>query len=395
MNPVSTSNSWEVWLGEELEAWEKHGLMRALRPVRAGSAVHVEAEGHKLVLFSSNDYLGLSFHPSVREAVARTAQEMGMGPRGSPLVCGYTDLHEKLEHRLAELKGTEAALLFPTGYAANTATLQALADDRTAIFSDALNHASIVDGCRLAKCSGAQIQIYRHADAHHLEDLLKKTEAPKRLIVTDTVFSMDGDLAPLAEIVALREQYGALSIVDEAHATLVFGERGGGLAEEMGVSAQVDIQTGTFSKAFGVQGGFIATNARLRSWLVNRGRAFVFSTALPLPVIAGALAALDVVQTEPRIRKRLWESIGRFSSAIGRPLESPIIPIVIGDNDRTMTASKELFRLGFHVAGIRPPTVPEGTSRLRMALSAAHTQEDIDGLVAALGDLELIPRVPC
>ncbi len=384
MSRVRTENSWRHWLEESLDEWKSDGLMRELRPIEAISSVLVRFEGQDLVLFSSNDYLGLSFHPKVREAVADSVLKKGMGPRGSALVCGYTTDHQELEKKLAGLKGTESALLFPTGYAANLAVLTSIADSETAIFSDELNHASLIDGCRAAKSLGAEVRIYPHKDTDSLETLLRASSRPKKLIVTDTVFSMDGDLAPLPEIVRLKNEYEAWLLVDEAHGTLVFGENGGGVCESFGVSSEVEIQMGTLSKAFGSQGGFIAASDEFKRWVMNRGRPFVFSTELPIPAVAAALTAIHLIHSEPEIRNRLWKWVDLFSKGIGKRLESPIVPVVIGENEATLKLSQELLESGFHVPGIRPPTVPKGTARLRVALSAAHEERDLDRLISRL-----------
>ena len=378
------TDPWLDWIDQGLHDLQERSLLRRLRPISARSAVHVETEAGPLILFSSNDYLGLAFHPQVRRAVAEAVQEWGMGPRGAALVCGYTKHHEALEWRLASLKKVETALLFPTGYAANLAVLSSLADEETVVFTDILNHASIVDGGRLARQAGARVKVYRHRDANHLETLLQKSKEPRRLIVTDSVFSMDGDVAPLADLIDLKQEYGALLVVDEAHGTLVFGEKGGGVTEALGVSQGIDIHVGTLSKAFGAQGGFVATNSRMRDWILNRGRSFVFSTALPVPVVIAASAALEVSTTDPSLRESLWRHVAFLSNALGRTLESPIVPIVLGDNDRTLAASAAFLEAGFHVPAIRPPTVPRGTSRLRVALSAAHSEEDVRALAQAL-----------
>jgi 8-amino-7-oxononanoate synthase len=374
-------------LRESLDSWEDRGLLRELRAFEPLGSVRGRANGKEVVLFSTNDYLGLSYHPEVREAVAKAVRDFGMGARGSALVCGYSPLHEELEARLAHLKKTESALLFPTGFAANLAVLQSLADRDTTIFSDELNHASMIDGCRMAKGNGAEVAVYRHRDIDRLGELLRIHNTPKKLIVTDTVFGMDGDLAPLAEIVDLKEDFGAMLCADEAHATLVFGEKGGGLAEHLGVSEKVDVHIGTLSKAFGLQGGFVASNSEIRSWLLNRGRSYIFSTALPVPLVAGALAALDLCTRDSSIQSKLWESIDYLSNQLGASMESPILPIRLNDNVAALDAANRLFEKGFHVPAIRPPSVPEGTARLRIALSAAHSREDLLGLVGALHEM--------
>lgn len=381
------SEEWSAWLEAGLARRRDLGLLRELRPLgTASSSSPVEAtlDRRSLTLFCSNDYLGLSSHPRVRQAAAAAAQERGLGPRGSALVCGYTDLHRRLETELAELKGTEAALLFPTGYAANTATLAAIADGDTSIYSDALNHASIVDGCRMAKRSGAAVHVFRHADADHLASLLAADERPRRLVVTDTVFSMDGDLAPLPEIVQVAEEHGALVMVDEAHATLVLGDRGAGWAEACGVAGRVDLHVGTLSKAFGAHGGFVATSERLELWLLNHGRPYVFSTALPIPVVEAAHTALAVRGSEPGLVRRLDEHRRRLGEALGHELETPIASLVLGEEEKALSASRELLERGFFVPAIRPPTVPPGTSRLRVTLSAAHTAAAVTDLCEVL-----------
>lgn len=384
MKPGVATDPWMGWLDKSLEEWESAELLRNLRSVEPITSVHAHCEGRKLVLFSTNDYLGLSFHPTVRDAVAEAVRHKGMGPRGSALVCGHTLDHERLETKIAELKGMESALLFPTGYAANLSLLSSLADSDTTFFSDELNHASIIDGCRMAKLNGAEVKIYPHRDTESLERLLRDAARPKKLIVTDTVFSMEGDLAPVRELVRLKNEYEAWLLVDEAHGTLVFGENGGGVCESEGIASEVEIQMGTLSKALGSQGGYVASNDRLKQWLINRGRSFVFSTAIPIPSVVAALAALETVENEPAIRNRLWEWVNRFGKGLSRNLHSPIVPIVIGGNEEAMSLSQRLLETGYHVPGIRPPTVPKGTARLRVALSAAHELEDIEGLLDRL-----------
>lgn len=356
--------------------------VRALSPLE-GANVRTAPEG-ELILFSSNDYLGLSQHPAVRAAAAEAAATYGMGPRGSALICGYTDAHAALESALAALEGAEAALLFPTGYQANLALLQALGAPDVTILSDALNHASIIDGCRLARAAGAAVQVYRHRDLVHLEALLQQVPG-QAIIVTDEVFSMEGTRAPLAAIGALRDAYGALLVTDAAHATLVLGPGGAGAAAAAGV--RVDFQVGTLSKAFGAQGGFVTCSALRRRWLLNTARAFIFSTAISAPVVAAAHAALRVATADETLRDRLRAHEAHLAAALDRPVHGPIVPVVLGSEDRALTASAHLRSLGFHVPAIRPPTVPADACRLRVALSAAHTTDQVAALARALADL--------
>ena len=375
---------WEDWVNGELDRRRRENRLRRLTALAPEDGVVARRDGEALVLFSTNDYLGLSCHPDVTEAAAQAARQRGMGPRGSALVCGYSDLHEALEKELAALKAAESALLFPTGYAANIATLSALAGSDLAIFSDQLNHASIVDGCRLAAHAGVEIRVYRHRDTAHLEEQLARCERARRLIVTDGLFSMDGDLAPLPELVALKNRFEARLMVDDAHGTLVLGAAGGGCAEAQGVESDIDIHVGTLSKAFGAQGGFVATGATLRSWLLNSGRAFVYSTALPLPIVAAAREALAVRRREPQRVARLQRWIARVSEALDQAAETPIIPFVLGTDGAALGAEEELLAAGLYVPAIRPPTVPEGTARLRISVSAEHSGADVERLCRVL-----------
>ncbi len=388
---LAGESPWDGWLERSLSELADRDLLRELEPVEPESAVHVRSDGRRLVLFSSNDYLGLSFHPTLRRAAAGAALERGSGPRGSPLICGYTDAHRALERELAELKGTDDCLLFPTGFAANLAVLSSAGAEGTTIFSDELNHASIIDGCRLARRRGAELEIYHHADADALDRALEASDADRKLIVTDTVFSMDGDLAPLDEIVRVKERHDALLVIDEAHATLVFGESGAGAAEHFGVSDQIEVQVGTLSKAVGALGGFAATSPDWKQWIYNRGRAYVYSTAPPLPVVEAARAGVRAAREDPSLRERLWSRVEQLGDRLGRDLESPVVPVVLGDEEKALEASRGLLDRGYHVIAIRPPTVPPGTSRLRVGLSAAHSEEDVAGLADALEEVGAPP----
>ena len=360
---------------------KENGLYRRLRAVESAQDAAIILEGQEVLLFSSNNYLGLANHPALKQAAQEAIERYGCGSGASRLISGSMDVHHELEHRLATLKKTESALVFPTGYHANIGVLSALMGPDDTILSDSLNHASIIDGCRLSR---ADIRVYRHADTAHLGELLKKCPPTgQRLIVTDSVFSMDGDLAPLAEIVGLARQYDAWVMVDEAHATGVFGPHGGGLVEELGLTGQVDIQMGTLGKALGCMGAFVAGSHELIDWLVNQARSFIYTTAIPPAIAAAVLAALDIVEQEPERRQRLWDNTTFLSDglcSLGYTLgatRSQILPVIIGEARATMAVAQAILQRGVFAHGIRPPTVPEGTSRIRVTPMATHIQDHL------------------
>jgi 8-amino-7-oxononanoate synthase/dethiobiotin synthase len=372
------------WLFEELEALEEQGLLR--HPVSLSSAQHPEVviDGRSFLLFCSNNYLDLATDGRVMEAAAYAAMKWGAGAGASRLVSGTTDLHLELERELARFKGCEDAVLFSSGYLANVGTIAALAGEDDAVFSDELNHASIIDGCRM---SGARREIYRHADAEHLDELLGKTPARRRLVVTDTIFSMDGDAAPLEELVEVCERHGAMLMVDEAHATGVVGLNGAGMVEAAGLTGRVGVVMGTLSKALGSAGGFVAGSKELAAWLRNRARTHVFDTALPAPSAAAAGEALRIACAEPerRIRTRtgaLSLSIGlsELGYEVGDP-SAAIVPVYIGEIADAMAMSQRLLEEGIFAPAIRPPSVPPGRSRLRLTMMATHTEEHLDRLL--------------
>ncbi|KAL9406221.1 hypothetical protein Peur_003193 [Populus x canadensis] len=366
-----------------------------------GVADNKEANGRfkKLLLFSGNDYLGLSSHPTIARAVAKAAQEHGMGPRGSALICGYTNHHRLLESSLADLKKKEDCLLCPTGFAANMAVMVALGnivsllaaaekpmkEDRIALFSDALNHASIIDGIHLAERQHTvDVYVYRHCDMSHLSSLLSSCELKKKVVVTDSLFSMDGDFAPMIELVNLRKRHGFLLVIDDAHGTFVCGKHGGGVAEEFNCDRQVDICIGTLSKAAGCHGGFIACSKKWKQLIQSRGRSFIFSTSSPVPIVAAAHAAVIVGKKEGWRRKAIWNRVQEFRALTGIPITSPIISLIVGSEEKALKASRHLLKSGFHVTAIRPPTVPPNSCRLRVTLCATHTTDDLKKLTAAL-----------
>jgi 8-amino-7-oxononanoate synthase len=386
MSPLS-------WITDELAALRSGDLLRELPAPLGVQGPVVEHRGQQLINFASNDYLGLAADPRLIAAAAEACRAEGVGRGAAPLVCGRANAHAELEARLAAFEGAEAALLFPSGFAANAGTIPALVDRGDAIFADAKNHASLIDGCRLAR---AETHIYPHRDVNALSELLHKHAAARRkLIVTDTLFSMDGDIAPLAEIGALAAEHGAMLLVDEAHATGVFGAQGRGLAEacdlERIVGADSLIRIGTLSKALGAAGGFVVGSRDLVQWLANRARSYVFSTAQPAATSAAALVALDIVASEPWSRTQLLETAacvrGHLKAqgwTLGASI-SQIVPIIVGSPGQALELAARLREAGYWVPAIRPPSVPPGESLLRLSLTAGHTTEMIDGLLQTLG----------
>jgi len=376
------------WLDDELRRLAADDLDRHLRTHAGPQQAALDLAGRNYVNFGSNDYLALAADPRLAAAAQQAAEREGWGSGASPLVVGHASAHAELERKLAEFEGTEAALLFTTGYAANVGTITALVGAGDVVFSDALNHASIVDGCRLSK---AEVRIYAHGDAQALSALMADSSRfRRRLIVSDGLFSMDGDFAPLVALAELADKHDAMLAVDEAHATGVFGARGRGSSELCGIEERVDVRIGTLSKALGSIGGFVAGSRSLIDWLVNRARPYIFSTALPPPAAAASQAALEIVVNEPERRTELAaraaalrESLAADDWDIG-PSASQIIPLIIGSAERTLRLADELRTAGFLVPPIRPPSVPAGASRLRLSLSYGHTPAMIDDLVAAL-----------
>jgi 8-amino-7-oxononanoate synthase len=374
-------------LADRLAELEQRGLYRQLRLVEGAQAGRVRLGGREVLMLSSNNYLGLANHPTLTHAAQDALERFGCGAGASRLISGTMELHQELEDRLARLKHTQAALAFPTGYQANVGTLSALMEPGDTILSDALNHASIIDGCRLSRAS---TRVFRHNDMDHLAELLAACSgAGQRLIVTDSVFSMDGDIAPLAEMSRLARCYDAWLMVDEAHATGVFGPHGGGVVEELGLGSTIEIQMGTLGKALGGFGAYVAGSRQLIDWLVNRARSFVYTTALPPSVAATAIAALDIVAQEPQRRRQLWDNTAFLAdqlTGLGYTLgnsRSQILPLIIGDAGQTMALAASLLERGIFAQGIRPPTVPVGTSRLRVTPMATHTRHDMQYAVEA------------
>ena len=369
-------------LEEELTILKRQGLYRELRCVYSAQGPTVDIDGKEVILFSSNNYLGLSTHPEIIKAQKDALERFGAGACASRLISGNIHLYEELEKTLADFKHTESSLVFPTGYMANIGTISAMVGDGDLVICDKLNHASIIDGCRL---SGARLRVYPHKDLERLKQLLKKELSfKKRLIITDGVFSMDGDIAPLPDIVEIAKSFGAFVMVDDAHATGVLGENGRGTCEYFGIKDGIDIQMGTFSKAFGCLGGYIAGSKALIDYIRNKARSFIYTTALPPSIIAGCIKAIEIVKKDETLRKNLWKNVERFKTSINAigldtmATETQIIPIFTGDINSTIKASQLLFESGIYVPGIRPPTVPKNKCRLRVSIMATHSDIHID-----------------
>ena len=373
---------------DELKRVRENGLFRELKTLASNSGREIEFGGRKYVNFSSNNYLGLVSNPRVIDAAKKALDKYGAGGTSSRLIAGTLEIHHQLEKKLASSKHCEAALVFPSGYQTNLGALSALAKEGDCIIMDKLNHASLWDG---AKLSGARIFVYPHRDTAALEKVLKRArEYRRKLVVTDTVFSMDGDLAPLKEICRLSKLHGAWTFVDEAHATGVFGETGSGLSEQLGVEKDIDILMGTLSKALGSQGGFVCGKKALIDYIVNFCRPFIYTTSLAPASCAAALAALEVVEGEPERRKKLTELSKHFRKSLKSKgydtgeSESQIIPLMAGSVERAKEVSDKLFAEGFFAPAIRPPTVPENMCRIRFSLTSAHTEQDIERVMKIL-----------
>jgi len=381
-------------IAARLEELRESGLYRRMRLVSGPQGGRVVLDGKPVLLLCSNNYLGLADHPRVTEAAAEAALRWGVGAGASRLVSGTMTIHRRLEERLAALKGTQDAVLFGSGYLANLGVLQALAQvgpGRATVFSDELNHASIIDGCRLSR---AEIAVYDHCDVEHLAWIMARRNAnpahPK-IVVTDSVFSMDGDVAPLAELVELCRRTGARLVVDEAHGTGCTGPGGRGAVAEAGLEGEVDVVVGTLGKALGSYGAFAACSAEIVQLLTNTARSLIFSTAPPPPAVAAALAALELVQEEPERVTRLQTNADALRDELAREgfdvagSTTQIVPLIVGDAALAMKICEEAIGEGVFAQAIRPPTVPEGTSRLRLAVMASHTKDELREAARTLG----------
>lgn len=371
----------DKYFDRELDMLQEQGLYRELRVLpQAGGKISVN--GEKVLNFSSNDYLNLSNHPEVKAATVEAIERLGCGATASRLMSGHLDLHEALEADLARMVGSEAVLVFGSGFLVNIGVLTAIAGRDDDIFADRLNHASLIDGMLL---SGARWHRYRHKDMNHLENLLKKSESKgHRFIVTDSIFSMDGDIAPLKDLAELSNRYGATLVVDEAHAIGIMGEKGGGVCRISGNEINDDmVVIGTLSKALGGYGGFVACSHSMRSFLINRARSFIFSTGLPPGCLGGGRKAVLLVESTPEIGGQLLSRVKKFREILRAEgfslpkFESQILPIHIGDNQDALDLASSLWQKNIMVTAIRPPTVPAGTTRLRVSITLAHTNDDL------------------
>jgi len=377
------------YLTPEIDALKAQGVYRHLRVLEDEQRAHTTFDGRSVVNLSSNNYLGLTTHPRLRERAMQALERYGVGTGSVRTIAGTMNLHVELERRLAEFKQTEATVVFQSGFTANAGTVSALLTKDDVIISDELNHASIIDGCRLSR---AAIKVFPHKDVDAARRILRDLPASQRkLLITDGVFSMDGDLGPLPGLCAIAEEYGAIMMVDDAHASGVFGRNGRGTVDHFGMHGRVDIQVGTLSKAVGALGGYVAGTNALIDFLHHRGRPFLFSTSHPPSVTATCLAALDVLIEEPEIIERLWDNTRFFKAGLTGlgfntgMSESPITPVIVGDGALAMTLSDQLFESGVFAQGIAFPTVARDKARVRTIVTATHTREDLQFALDTFG----------
>jgi len=380
-----------AFLDEAMTQLRADGLYRSLRILEGEQKPESRFDHKDVINLSSNNYLGLTTHPRLREAALEAVRKLGVGSGSVRTIAGTMEIHMELERRIAAFKKTEASVVFQSGFAANAGTVSAILGKEDLILSDELNHASIIDGARLSR---ATIKVFPHRDVKALEKLLEENTAfPRRLVITDGVFSMDGDVAPMREITALARAHGAIMMVDDAHASGVLGSAGRGTVDHFDLHGQVDIQVGTLSKAIGVLGGYVCGTKTLIEYLYHRARPFLFSTSHPPAVAAACLAAFDVLESEPERIERLWSNTKRFKEGLTRLgfdtgiSETPITPIIVGEADLAMRFSDQLFARGVFAQGIGFPTVAKGRARLRTIVTATHTEAELDRALAILGDV--------
>ena len=376
------------WIQQEIDGLKSQGLYNNIRTIGSPQGAWLTVDGKKVLNFCSNNYLGLANHPALVAAAKKATDEMGVGPAAVRSIAGTMTLHAQLEKRLAQFKGVEAAITFQSGFTANLATIPVLVGKEDVIFSDRLNHASIIDGARL---SGAKIIPYEHNDVKSLEEQIKANLSQYRraLIVTDGVFSMDGDIAPLPDIYEVAKKYDILLMVDDAHGEGVLGKGGRGIVDHFGLHGKVDVEVGTMSKAFGVVGGIVAGKAVIIDWLRQRGRPFLFSSAVTVPDAAACLAAVDLLEDSTQLVDKLWENAKYFKAEMKTlgfntgVTETPITPVMLGEAPLAQQFSRELFDAGVFAMAIGFPTVPQGKARIRVMISASHSKDDLnEGLEA-------------
>lgn len=376
------------FLQERLDELEQQGLAIHPRTLEGPTGARARFDGREVVNLASNNYLGLANHPRMNAAASAAAAELGAGSGAVRTIAGTMAMHRELERRFADFKHAEDALMFQSGFTANAGTVAAILDKEDVIVSDRLNHASIIDGARLSR---AEIKVFEHRDAAHADVLLEETARPGRrqLLITDGVFSMDGDIAPLPDLVEVAERRGAIMMIDDAHASGVLGAAGAGTVDHFGLHGRVDIQVGTLSKAIGVLGGFIAGPHTLIEWLVNRGRPFLFSTSTPPAVTAACLEALAIVRDEPDRLERLWDNTRSFKAGLHElgfdtgTSETPITPVITGGEETTQAFARRLFEEGVFTPAIVFPTVAKGRARVRTIVTADHTADDLGEALAA------------
>jgi glycine C-acetyltransferase len=371
------------WISQEIEGLKAQGLYNRIRTIGSPQGAWLVVDGKKVLNFCSNNYLGLANHPKLVAAAKKALDEMGVGPGAVRTIAGTTSLHLELERRLAAFKGVDAAITFQSGFQANTATIPVLIGKEDGIFSDRLNHASIIDGCRL---SGGKIIPYEHCDVASLEAVIKENlpQFRRAIIITDGVFSMDGDVAPLDKIYEVAKKYDILLMVDDAHGEGVLGKGGRGIVDHFGLHGKVDVEIGTMSKAFGVVGGVVAGNATIIEWLRLRGRPFLFSSAVTPPDAAACIAAIDLLEASTELVDRLWRNAEYFKAEMKRlgfntgVSTTPITPVMLGEAPLAQQFSRELFDEGVFAMALGFPTVPQGKARIRVMISAAHAQADLE-----------------
>ncbi|HVO69764.1 MAG TPA: glycine C-acetyltransferase [Aggregatilineaceae bacterium] len=381
-----------AWISQEIASLREQGLFTNIRTLSSAQGAWLVVDGKHVLNFCANNYLGLANHPRLVDAAKNAMDQYGVGPAAVRTIAGTMDLHLQLENRLAAFKGVEAAITFQSGFAANLATIPALVGKDDVIFSDRLNHASIIDGCRLSR---ARIAAYEHCDPDDLrEQIAAVGEYGRRLIVTDGVFSMDGDIAPLSELYEVAAEHDILLMVDDAHGEGVLGKGGRGIVDHFGLHGKVDIEVGTLSKAFGVVGGVVAGKQIIIDWLRQRGRPFLFSSAMTVPDVAACLAAVDVLEESTELVERLWSNADYFKTNMNRlgfdtgHTQTPIVPVLLGEAPLAQQFSKRLFEEGVFAMAIGFPTVPQGKARIRVMNSATHTRDDLDqalGIFAKVG----------